>query len=677
MKRVRTQVEPNLENGESTWKKRKIDNQSFFCIEHDSTPDICENCESVMSASKANHVHCLTKLLVQCEKAENSTRNALFHAIGQGYVSCVRLLLDFDAGEVNSIQQSGIAPLHMSAGAGHVEIMRELIKRGADVHMRLETDQLNPLHICASFGAVDCLELLLENGVDPLEQTSDSSMNALHFAAYHGNIDCIRALLKHNCDINSVSISSKRSVLHYAMCQGKFECFSYLVEQGADLSLLDINGHSALLCAPLKESSLLFDAKKYFSLSERRKWFTFALLDEEQKPKVFKTKRIQEENDSIPLEYLFQEIQDFLAGCSSSKIFERLPIFEFSFEDEIGRGLGVMREWFQLLEQDLLSYSIFEDCPNRGTSYFTKKYNLNNNNNSATKKENSFVIDNNDLESALLMASITGAIFAIAFIYGNALPINLPIPVYKMLLGLNIIPDDLQYIDNDFYQRTVKYLRNCTPNELKELDLTFTQMETINGKTIEINLIENGANVEVTKENLEQFLNTLTMHKLFWGRREIIDKFVSSFHSLIPKKLLVPLFTAKEFSDVLLGEQKISVSDWRKNTQYENCDENTKEIKWFWNIISSYSQEQKQDLLSFCSGAKHLPIGGFKRLAENPINAPFTIILQNNLPEGTLPTARTCFNTLVIPEMNSANSLSNSLSLILEAQNAGVGFAFV
>lgn len=649
MKRARRSIEPNHTDLENPWKKKKTQNNAY-CNEHDSfyPGDICENCESVMSASQANHVHCLTKLLHQCEHPDH--KNALFYAIGHGYVHCVRLLLDFDAGEVNSIQQSGIAPLHMSAGAGHVEIMKELINKGADVNLCLETDQLTALHICASFGALECLQLLLESGVDPLAQTSDSSMNALHFAAYHGHISCIQALLDFGCDINAVSSKTHRSVLHYAMCQSQEECFEFLMARGADITLLDIDGHSALLCAPLKSSILSFKCLKHFSLSERRRWFTIAAVDAE------KSQTIATSRNSCLLDFrdVFVELVHLM---DETRCFERVPMVEFGFEKELGKGTGVMREWFDQFDSELIDSSIME--PSGKTKYheFT-----------------THIGDAN--EERLTQATIVGMIFALALIYGHVVPINLPPYMIKLMLDVSYDISDLESIDTELYEGKIQFLRNCSADEVAALDIYFTQAERINGSLVDIELVPNGASKQVSVFNLDEYFHALCYHKIFWSRHDVLDAFITSFHRFVPKQLVSSIFTVTEVSQILnASDTPLSVDEWEQYTAYSNCSSEQVEIKWFWEILESLSDSRRRILLSFCTGSKYLATGGFKRLADD--NSPFTIQYQTKLPQGTLPTTRTCFNTLLLPRFDSKKVMQEAFEIILREQQAGVGFAFV
>jgi len=483
-------------------------------------------------------------------------------------------------------------------------------------------------------------------------------MNALHFAAYHGNISCLQVLIDYGCDINAISTKSHRSVLHYAMCQGKIECFEFLVKNNADITLLDTNGHSALMCAPLTEETLKFNAIKYFSLAERRKWLSYASVDVKPKAQTFTTKRNSphetKQQQTEKFFKIFLEISNLL-NCSS--LFERVPIIDFCFADEIGKGTGVMREWFSQFDENLLE-PIFESSVNKKYHEFSR-----------------YAEQPNDLDERLIQASVIGMIFALALIYGHVVPINMPPYVFKILLGDPLDISDLKEVDEDFYESKIIYLQNCTPSEIKELGLHFTQAERVNGECIDIDLIDGGSTVPVTHENLSEYFSSLCAHKIFWRRENILESFTSSFHQFIPKEILVSMFTGSELFQTLTVESEISVSAWKENTVYSNCDLSQKEIKWYWEIVSTLTEDEKRALLAFCTGTKYLPAGGFQRLQKD--NTPFTVQFYDKLAVGTLPTARTCFNTLVLPTYTSKATMLDNLKLVIKEQEAGVGFSFV
>ena len=65
-------------------------------------------------------------------------------AVRQGFVECVKLLLDNGA-KVDSSNAGGHTPLHEAAYRGYTDIMFELLKRGANPNAR-STQKRTPLH---------------------------------------------------------------------------------------------------------------------------------------------------------------------------------------------------------------------------------------------------------------------------------------------------------------------------------------------------------------------------------------------------------------------------------------------------------------------------------------------------------------------------------------------------
>jgi len=674
MKRFRSQFEVNNASAIHTsaadspcYKRAKLEEDAFgnsSRVDLATKPRVCGTCKCVVTASQANHDECLNELLSPCGAAQKNLtaiRRALYFAIGKGNLNCVRLLLDYDVEEVNRIQHTGVTPLHMSAGAGQVEVMKELIRRGADIHLQLKRDHLTPLHICASFGSVDCLRFLLQAGADPLQQTSESSMNALHFAAHGGHIDCVRALIAHGCDVNAVSHSSHRSALHFALCRGELECFQLLVAAGADLTLTDINGHSALFCLPLDPVYLDSEVIRFFSLPERKRWFTYILVDVEKRS--LQLHDVQRGHLVSHLQEHFQEVIEGLALTPNAHtMFERLPFFEVTFAGELGRGAGVRREWFSMLSTELLDHPTFESCAS-GKINFTSSYD---------SKSSSARDD------ILLMAAMAGVIFALALTYGHSAPFEFPPHVYKALLGESLSVDDVVGIDEELYENKFQFLQQrmdspLLAEELEDLQLYFTRRETKDdGTCVEIDLIPGGSMQQVDAHNLPEYLRLCSKH-LFGG--VVLERFVQSFHRCVPQKLLQALFTTDELISSFQGERCVRVDEWQKNTTYMDCSPSDPQIQWFWKFVQQLTTEEQSLLLSFCTGSRSLPLGGFERLNSEQI--PFTIHVQSGLPVGALPTSHTCFNTLVFPRYENCDVMKSKLQLVLQAQASGVGFSFV
>lgn len=58
----------------------------------------------------------------------------------------------------------------------------------------------------------------------------------------------------------------------------------------------------------------------------------------------------------------------------------------------------------------------------------------------------------------------------------------------------------------------------------------------------------------------------------------------------------------------------IDIEDWKSNTIYRNYNETCQIIVWFWELVSSFTTEQKARFLQFVTGTSRIPATGFKDL---------------------------------------------------------------
>ena len=54
------------------------------------------------------------------------------------------------------------------------------------------------------------------------------------------------------------------------------------------------------------------------------------------------------------------------------------------------------------------------------------------------------------------------------------------------------------------------------------------------------------------------------------------------------------------------GIGKIDIVDWKSHTRLKHCNSETPVVKWFWEIIDSYSEEMRARLLQFVTGSSRV-----------------------------------------------------------------------
>ena len=92
-------------------------------------------------------------------------------------------------------------------------------------------------------------------------------------------------------------------------------------------------------------------------------------------------------------------------------------------------------------------------------------------------------------------------------------------------------------------------------------------------------------------------------------------------------------------------------------------------MKDFWSIVKRYDDRMKRKLLEFVTASDRVPVGGMKNLQF--------VIQRNGEEEGSgghLPTAYTCYGTLLLPEYRDKEVLKDRLAMALENAQ-GFGFA--
>ena len=109
------------------------------------------------------------------------------------------------------------------------------------------------------------------------------------------------------------------------------------------------------------------------------------------------------------------------------------------------------------------------------------------------------------------------------------------------------------------------------------------------------------------------------------------------------------------------------------NTEYTSgYSVSSPQIRWFWDVVSAFSEEEKAQLVMFFSGSSKVPLGGFANLQGMRGLQKFNV----GRAAGTtsLPAAHTCFNTIDLPEYENAEVLRDKLLMAI-SETQGFGFA--
>ncbi|KAG0694768.1 HECT-domain-containing protein [Suillus ampliporus] len=224
--------------------------------------------------------------------------------------------------------------------------------------------------------------------------------------------------------------------------------------------------------------------------------------------------------------------------------------------------------------------------------------------------------------------------------------------------------DDLASLDPDLYQGLI-FLKNYTGN-VEDLALNFTVATEDFGVAKAVDLIPDGSNVPVTRENRLQYIYLTSHYRLSKQIKLQSEAFFEGLSDMIDPKWL-RMFNQQELQILLGGvNAPVDVQDLRAHTQYGGLYDNDEPtIQAFWKVMEDFDQEQRRLFLRFVTSCSRPPLLGFKQL--NPLFA----IRDAGSDEHRLPTSSTCVNLLKLPRYTSEKVLHDKL---LQAISSGAGF---
>lgn len=334
--------------------------------------------------------------------------------------------------------------------------------------------------------------------------------------------------------------------------------------------------------------------------------------------------------------------------------------FEFLGERGIDAG-GLAREWFSIVTKQIFD-------PNKGLWLLEAGNQVN--------------VRINPLSSVtcpqdyLIYFRFFGRVIGKALFDEQLLSSRMSLYIYKHILGWPITFDDLELVDKDVY----KHLQSIAKMEEEDMEclcLDFTYTEEILGvketkKTIE--LVPDGGNIDVTKENLPEYFEAYLKYHLLGRVQTQLTELILGIFDVIPEPLLA-VFDCAELELLLCGVPTIDVDDWEGNTKYIGSSHHDV-ICWFWEIVrDEFDYEMRARLLHFATGTSGVPSGGFAMLqgAGGRICSFCIKILE--FPAGALPTASTCFNQLKLPVYSSKDVLLERLTYAITSCSEGFGMA--
>jgi len=102
------------------------------------------------------------------------------------------------------------------------------------------------------------------------------------------------------------------------------------------------------------------------------------------------------------------------------------------------------------------------------------------------------------------------------------------------------------------------------------------------------------------------------------------------------------LFEPEELALLVAGSSNLNLRELEGVCKYDGGYEaRSRTVKDFWEVVHAWPQGLQKKLLLFATGSARAPIGGLSKLNFK--------LQRNGGDSDRLPTASTCFNTLLLP----------------------------
>jgi hypothetical protein len=247
--------------------------------------------------------------------------------------------------------------------------------------------------------------------------------------------------------------------------------------------------------------------------------------------------------------------------------------------------------------------------------------------------------------------------------------------LYKHILGWPIYFKDLESVDEEYYNN-LKQLRTMHENgeDISMLCLDFTMTSEIMGIRKEVELVEGGADIEVTNENFPEYVEACLKYKLMGSVKPQLNELLLGFFDVIPEPLLT-IFDYQELELIMCGLPHIDLDDWKAHTEYsgeyEEFGIHHPTVEWFWDTLEEFNDEMKARLLLFVTGTSGVPSRGFGVLQSNDGNVRNFTIHGVSAEICFYPRAHTCFNRIDLPIYDSKEKLQERLKLAVTMSATG------
>ncbi|KDO33609.1 hypothetical protein SPRG_19236 [Saprolegnia parasitica CBS 223.65] len=353
----------------------------------------------------------------------------------------------------------------------------------------------------------------------------------------------------------------------------------------------------------------------------------------------------------------FRQLQSVDTKALRRKIDSKGRLFSVKFRGEEGVDWGgVYREGTNSMVDDLFGahFALFLLCPNGQHN---------------TGLNRGMYLPNSRCTSpvAIQMLEFVGKLLGISLRTRGDFPFAFCPLVWKNLLQQPLDRADLEGTDALLVQM-LDGIRDCEADGITndaqfqtafaDLELRFTTFGS-NGQLVE--LVPNGAGIPVTYANRSEYCRLVETYRLHEVDVQC-NAMRRGLAALFPLRVLT-LLTWQEMEMLTCGSPKIDIAVWRQHTRYDGYTEHDETVQLFWDVMASFSDEQRSDFVRFAWGRSRLPRGKWPQ--------PFKLTKKGGRDAAlSLPVAHTCFFSVELPPYTTKQKMHE---MLLATINFGLG----
>lgn len=366
----------------------------------------------------------------------------------------------------------------------------------------------------------------------------------------------------------------------------------------------------------------------------------------------------------------------FLTGLKILDKYGSNPsILEMEYQNEAGTGIGPTLEFYACMSKEFTNKNLNMW---RIDNYNSKINESENDTNQEYVTQSLFPLainnSDNNMNRIKELFSYLGTFIARSMLDNRILDFNFN-PLFfsfthklarnkKLLDSTENIEQSIDIISSIDKQigNSLKYIyqNKDSSEKIGELYLTYVIPGT------ETSLIENGKNIDVTSENVFNYISLLISSLIGTGIESQLQSFIDGFSKVFPYENLLVL--SPEELIVIFGSVE---EDWSKETLYGSIVSDhgytmeSQTIHDLIEIMSTLDAKDRRLFTQFLTGSPRLPFGGFKSLRPK-----FTVVLKHAedglSPDQYLPSVMTCANYLKLPKYSNKEIMRTRIKHAIE-----------